>query len=685
MFRFARTACRLAVGAARLPFAVIRGRKACEHKLISVDVFGTLLARFDDHAAWREGALKAYEVARSKGLLPSRDPLELRRAVERRISESLVSSGLDPEFSHQQGLEEMLRELGLGDAASAIADELAGWELETEIANVRPVAAVAESIRKWVDAGKPVVAVSDTRYTARELELLLSRQGISGLRAVYASADHSASKFSGRLFDLVAEHEGMEPGRILHVGDNLYTDILAAAQRGLAVRPVLLGPVRPRALLEGPSQISDAEDPAFSLGYRTLGPIFVTFSRLLFRQASRDGVQQLAFVARDGDLLLRVAQTLVEKGKNAGGLALRYVHLSRRAAACCSPDLRTLQSDPEAAEQVIAALRSIRGHGTLMESFQSYYNLPSEVISRHKQRLHLQNGDETDVRQLFSDNFAIKELEDAFAPMRDRLRRYLIQENVLSGRTALVDIGWRGSLQKIIESESKLLGLPAPRGYYLGLWDEGSRTFAANSSGLICDQRRGRSLYEGSAWHTAFLLEALCRARHGIVAGFNEDADGSIQPVHVETGKTREAERESEYTQSRVQNGVLAYARWFAESYAIAATDESAIRREAQRLLYKLAFFPSREEREIGRSLVHSEPTSDNSAMWLIADPGVGFRGWLLGLRSPWKAGYIRATGGRVAAVIYSGVEGLLAQLPPGTKPAIRRLLAAVNIISSVH
>jgi len=419
----------------------------------------------------------------------------------------------------------------------------------------------------------------------------------------------------------------------------------------------------------------DSQDRAYAVGYQTLGPVLVAFVRLLFHQARRDRVQRLAFVARDGELLFQVARILAPADIDSGRLELRYVHLSRRAVAGAAPYLQNLQQDPGAIEQVMTNLQSVRGLGTAMDSFRSFYNVPAELISRHAARLHAENGNQADVRRLLGDDLAAADLAGVFAGMRDRLRRYLIQEEILKENSALVDIGWRCSLQKILLSESQAWKLPAPRGYYLGLWDEDHRDFPPDAAGLISDQRRGSGLYEGSAWHAAFLLESVCRAKHGMVSGFAEGSDGTIHPLHVEAGGTREGERQSERMQDRIQQGILAYARGYVESSPVAVAEEAPIRREAQKRLYRLAFFPSAEERAAGHSLVHSEPTSDDSAMYLIAGKGAGFRGWLAGLRSPWKGGYLRENGGRGLAILYCGVEGFFSHLPSGTKPAIRRLL----------
>jgi FMN phosphatase YigB (HAD superfamily) len=234
-----RSALRLGRGGLWLPSALIRGRSVGPWKLITVDVFATLLARTGHNdAAWREGAVHAVEVARLRGLSVSQEPLALRRDIERWLSRELLMKGKDPEFSNQDTHEHILRELGAGDWAKAEASELAAWELQREIIHTRPVASMAASARLWADAKKRVVAVSDTRYTAKELAVLLSHHNILGLSAIYASADYAASKFSGKLFDIVAKSENVDLRHTLHIGDDLYADALSAAERGLAVRRV---------------------------------------------------------------------------------------------------------------------------------------------------------------------------------------------------------------------------------------------------------------------------------------------------------------------------------------------------------------------------------------------------------------------------------------------------------------
>ena len=147
------------------------------------------------------------------------------------------------------------------------------------------------------------------------------------------SADEGASKFSGRLFDVVAKRESVDLRRVLHIGDDLYTDALSASQRGLAVRRVRR-PAKTECLPEAPACPADCADPAFASGYMHVGPHPGGFCPASPSSGAMRWNTAPGICARDGELLLRVAQTILHPRENASGLALKYLHLSRRALAC---------------------------------------------------------------------------------------------------------------------------------------------------------------------------------------------------------------------------------------------------------------------------------------------------------------------------------------------------------------
>lgn len=484
-----RTFARFLLGLSYLAPSVVRAALDKKNKIISIDVFGTLIERiFDEHNALRASALKTAETARIYGLIPPDDPVAYRRRIEKEIFEELAQSGKSSEFTNETIISRMLRQLGAGEWAAEAASEIAVWELEQEMACTRPQPRIINWLNDLKLKGHKIIAVSDTRYTATELSRLFARHSITNISTIYSSVDHGVSKFGGKLFDVVLEKENLKPRDILHTGDNLLSDILSAAQRGLAVRWVRR-PSTPPAL---PMAVEiDPENAAFDLGYKTLGPVLVGFIRLVLDQARRDGIKQLSFVARDGCLPLLIAEIFAKASSETLPPAMTYIHLSRRVAASASTNFLKMAHDPISLNRLVSDISSLRGDNNFITRLQNYFSLPASIVQREFERLGLSVGDELDLRKILCDETAANSFNDAVHENGNLLFDYLMQEKILSADTALVDIGWRGSIHQMVEQIGAARNFPAPAAYYMGFW--GNELFhldQRNSHGLICDQRR---------------------------------------------------------------------------------------------------------------------------------------------------------------------------------------------------
>jgi FMN phosphatase YigB (HAD superfamily) len=671
---------RLAAGAARAAFQ----RDHQHPELISVDVFGTILARkADDNAAWRAASAAVSPVLLKHGIVTARPLEELRAEVEARLSADLLKQDQCPEFSNELSFATLLHHLGGGDWADEEAKELAELEVEYEARATRPITSMVTWIAEQASAGRRIVAITDTRYSAEAVAYLLQRHNVQGIAKIYSSADRGVNKYSGKLFDVVVQEERVDPRKILHCGDNLLADYFPPAQRRIVVRytPRPASPVCADALPCAPTIAAAHSDELFKTGYETIGPVLVAFTRLLLFRAQRDGVERLAFVARDGALLLDIAKAI------AGAIPgwkpdFSYVHLSRRVTACATPELTSLAENPAAIDHVLKETGDLAGEGSLLDRICSLFNLPVDLLSTEAERLGLLPSQlkEKELRVLLSDSHTAEAIQQYVEKQQLLLLRYLQQEQILSDRTALVDVGWRASIQRVIGQLPKPDGMSLPRGYYIGLWDEERMVQPGGvCEGILCDQRRKQTLLESAALRALFVIESVCRADHGMVIGFEDREDGTIAPVHLHSGRMRDAERHSWAASGSVREGILAYARWFAGEAACMPPFEKETRRAAQQRLFQLAFFPRTEERALGRALVHTEPTTDNWFAPLIMSSNGGLKGWLRGLRSPWKGGYFCDTGGVTLAAFYCLIEGAFIRLPPGSKNKLRTYLVGEN------
>jgi hypothetical protein len=260
------------------------------------------------------------------------------------------------------------------------------------------------------------------------------------------------------------------------------------------------------------------------------------------------------------------------------------------------------------------------------------------------------------------------------------LMDYLRQKNVLGNPAcALVDIGWRGSIVAALATtcsrESDYLPLNA---YYLGYWHEQGCQIAPGCSitGILSDIGRPQNVREAASYYVGHLLEAVCRAEHGTVVAYRKNADGVVLPVLAGDSEQRQAELTSEQLRSPIRQGILDYIDANAASLKLAATDPEKLRAEVQSRLLRLAFFPTKDEIAAAGRLRHTEGHAEQWSRPLIDDlrpsPFRNPRQWLAGLSSPWRSGYVMATGGRMLALVFISLEMLLIALPTSCRSHLR-------------
>ena len=116
--------------------------------------------------------------------------------------------------------------LGMDGRAARVLQEVEVLlELEHLSANRRLLTQLGLAAR----AGLRVIALSDTYYSAADLwHMLDAVVGPHPISGVYSSGDLGLTKHGGEVFNKVAEHEGVPGPRIIHLGDNVRSDVQMA-------------------------------------------------------------------------------------------------------------------------------------------------------------------------------------------------------------------------------------------------------------------------------------------------------------------------------------------------------------------------------------------------------------------------------------------------------------------------
>lgn len=114
------------------------------------------------------------------------------------------------------------------------AQWLLSREQEMEGRCLVPIASQLLRVRQLREEGRPVLFISDMYLPSDFIRTQLQRYGafLPGDR-LYISGELGITKGSGKLFKYVLDKEGLEPGQLLHCGDNRHSDVFVPARMGI--------------------------------------------------------------------------------------------------------------------------------------------------------------------------------------------------------------------------------------------------------------------------------------------------------------------------------------------------------------------------------------------------------------------------------------------------------------------
>lgn len=197
---------------------------------------------------------------------------------------------------------------------------------------------------------KRIVIASDMYLPTKFIADVLHKNGFDGYEQLYVSGDCGSTKARGTMFQRIINDTGVEPKRILHIGDNRNSDYKKPRKYG--IRSVWYrAPVR--EFIRKNTRIAKFHDKTHedlgasiligmlayrnllgvddnywhNLGYEYAGPVIYGYTRWIERVAKENNIDHLLFVARDGYTLQRVFNTFNDTIKNSYVYAPRFLNL----------------------------------------------------------------------------------------------------------------------------------------------------------------------------------------------------------------------------------------------------------------------------------------------------------------------------------------------------------------------
>lgn len=330
-------------------------------------------------------------------------------------------------------------------------------------------------IYKYAVENKKVYLISDMYLSKEVIKSILEKNGITGYDALVVSNELRKNKTTGELYKYVKEKYMCST--IIHIGNNFIADYIWAQKSDFSAIKIKTSDYRlPRLYkksktLEGElleSFLNNAHDENksffYNFGYERFGPILFGFTNWLYESLKKDGIEQVLFMSRDGFIMQKIYHTL---GYNTD-IPDRYFEASRRSLRvplyCKNDELEDVIKDSPLLsttnlEQFFDSVGlNIYDYKEIVEKYGYHIDdlIKRDYFYKEKRFKELYEEIHLDIKQ---------NSESEFKEMMNYLENF-----DFSLKTAIVDIGWGGSMQKNLTITLNQNGIENNIiGYYFGL------------------------------------------------------------------------------------------------------------------------------------------------------------------------------------------------------------------------
>lgn len=505
----------------------------------SFDVFDTLITRA---TATPEGifALMQIRIKDNSDLdgFVKKNFYRLRIGAEQVARNTYCRDGIE-DVTLEQIYEVLVKEHKITKEQSLFLQRL---ECETEFDHIVGISENILRIKRLLKKSEKVILISDMYLDVNVIRRLLVKVDsiFFDIPLYVSSGPEKKNKYSGNLFRVAKEKEGLQYDKWKHFGDNKYSDYEIPKRLGiecelyqnvrlLEIERAYLknGEDDPeKQLMIGCSKLArfwGMGDDANILGCTIGGPLLYPYVKWLLEDCLKRGIKRLYFVARDGYILKKMAEQLVEQ--NNIDIKLYYIYGSRKAWRI--PNKDDLQKElidiyEGAYKDRIFNLTEMADFFQISEERLMEY-LPEGLLNT---RLVWTIQTSTLLlKYLLGSQVFLKELNKVYDEKRVLLTEYLQQEiDVSDDGFAFVDLAGSGLTQDFLAKVMRLFYSKTIKNYFY-------RKDCINE--FICD------FFVFYPNHIPYyvLLEMLCRAPHEQTIGYQKTADGKVIPVFAHVDK----------------------------------------------------------------------------------------------------------------------------------------------------
>ncbi len=216
---------------------------------------------------------------------------------------------------------------------------------------------VNQELEHWINLAiennKKVIFISDMYLKKEQIfNIILKKlKRINEVDDIFVSSDLKKTKQTGSMYNYLFEDKGIKPEEIIHIGDNLLTDISSANVKNIKtiyynydyihseqVRneehyleyPENLLALRNLVAVNNPYK-DEKSKFFYNFGATIIGPVFWSFSHWLKRVCLENTSYDLGFMLREGDIFRKYFDVILKKENIENNFSLKKIYVSRKA------------------------------------------------------------------------------------------------------------------------------------------------------------------------------------------------------------------------------------------------------------------------------------------------------------------------------------------------------------------
>ncbi|MDA8987510.1 HAD family hydrolase [Planktomarina temperata] len=445
-----------------------------QSKILSIDVWDTLIRRKTHPDASKlksaEHLFLFHKETLKKNFRSKWDILHQRQAIEKIFADQNMGYG---EYNVNTVLAKLIRTVVALDCPNKINELttlLTEIEFNHELQNTYPDPQIREFLLDF--ERERTVFLSDFYFNSDYIWKLIKKNGFDDLvQDGFSSCEINANKRSGSAFLYLLESYRLSPDDVIHIGDNYDSDILQARKLNIKAihylpqeqhsirlqteerflsRPESIKAILSKNLENTTNSEKLTRSPAFNFG-KQCSPLFIGFILFISEIIERNKLDRVYFFTREGEFFLEMWNLFISKvNSNTNqliGVTGTLLEVSRLSTFCASLENVSLNEfmrlwNQYSTQSLSSFVKSLGFEKEDFIHFSLKYDIPIDEDVQYPwldKRFHA----------LFQDAEFVKALSDKSNNDRSLLDLYLTSKNWDKGfkKVAIVDIGWRGTIQ----------------------------------------------------------------------------------------------------------------------------------------------------------------------------------------------------------------------------------------------